>query len=834
MRVAATILAITAISSPLANSLGVVDYDREIKPLLTRQCVQCHGASQQKGGLRLDTAAAAIRGGKQGPAVLPGKAGQSPLVQSILGTNPETDRMPYKRAPLDSQEIARIEEWINSGANYSANEVPSSDRHWAYTAPILPAVPDLKLTAEGLHNPVDAFVVGQLRANQLAPSQEAPRRTLLRRVALDLTGLQPSPEEFLAFENDSMPGAYERVVERLLASPHYGERWGRWWLDAARYADSNGYSIDAPRSMWPYRDWVIRALNSDLSFDQFTLHQLAGDLLQSGSPPEQLDQLIATGFHRNTQVNHEGGVDPEQFRIESVIDRVNTTATVWLGVTLGCAQCHDHKFDPFTMGDYYRFLAYFNSCENDGHGSPVLEASNKVEIGSPDQLRELKEFRRRSEGLNTALQKWIDTDLKPGQPAWESGLTDEARRKLKPEVQASLLVPANSRNEFQQATVFNAFRDSNAEYQKRRRELDAFRRGEPVLPTSLVMRELPAPRETRIFIKGDFTRPGNVVAPGTPEILPKLTDPTGKGTRLELAHWLVSRENPLTARVLINRVWQQYFGKGLVETENDFGTQGASPTHPELLDWLAVTFMDRGWSLKQLHRTIVTSATYRQSSVVRPHSSAVSATTAPSQFKPQRGESVDPLNRLLWRQNRLRLDAEIIRDTALFGSGLLDRSLGGPSVFPPQPTGLDAFTQNKREWKPSSGGARHRRAIYTHLQRTTFHPALLVFDASDGYFTCTRRARSNTPLQALTLLNDPAFTEFAEGLGRRLIQINTSDAERIRIGFHLTVGRDPSSTESQTLTNLLSGERMAGLNTLESWVSVARVLLNLDETITRE
>jgi hypothetical protein len=391
-------------------------------------------------------------------------------------------------------------------------------------------------------------------------------------------------------------------------------------------------------------------------------------------------------------------------------------------------------------------------------------------------------------------------------------------------------VDPGQRNEFQRSTVLNAFRDTDTAYQKRRQELDSFRKKEPSLPTSLVMRELPQPRPTRIFIKGDFTRPGDTVSPSTPANLPVLKSGSTFPSRLDLAKWLVSRDNPLTARVLVNRVWQQYFGKGIVETENDFGTQGAPPTHPELLDWLAVSFMNEGWSLKQLHRQIVTSTTYRQTSRI---SKKDGGPLLPNPTL-DRALELDPLNRLLWRQNRLRLDAEIIRDTQLAISGVLDQTIGGAPVFPPQPAGLDAFTQNKREWKTSTGGARYRRAVYTHIQRTTFHPALSVFDAADGYFTCTRRTRSNTPLQALTLLNDPAFAEFAAVLGRSLQQPIGTDVDRIVRGFVLCIGRSPSTTEIETLHRLLDSERKASQDSQAAWISVARVLLNLDETITRE
>ncbi len=722
--------------------------------------------------------------------------------------------------------------------------------HWAFQKPGLPAIPAGQLDRGAARHPVDAFIQARLQRDGLAPAPQADRITLLRRVSLDLTGLPPSPEEVESFLTDTAPDAYERLVERLLASPHYGERWGRWWLDAARYADSNGYSIDSLRSMWPYRDWVVRALNSDLPFDQFTIWQLAGDLLpQSESPdakPQTSDPIIATGFHRNTQVNHEGGIDTEQFRIESAIDRVNTTATVWLGITLSCAQCHDHKYDPFTQKDYYRFFAFFNQQENDGHGSTALEAENTLDLGTPEELAALAKHREELKAREKDLNDWIEKDLKPRQAAWEVALDDESKKKLKSEVLAAIAAPTKDRNEFQIATAFNAFRDQDPDYRERRKAIDGLRKERPKLPTTLVMKEHSKQRETHVMIKGDFTRLSDKVEPGTPAVfgafrsreasplqvdLPKdavnpptlregigSKQPQGRApTRLDLARWLVSQDNPLTARVIMNRVWQVYFGKGLVETENDFGRMGTPPSHPELLDWLATGFISRGWSLKAMHRLIVTSETYRQSSKSRPELSVT-----------------DSSNKLLARQNRLRLDAELIRDVHLVASGLLDPRLGGPPVFPPQPLGIDAFTQNKREWKPSTGGDRYRRAIYTHVQRTTLHPALAVFDSADTYVACTRRLRSNTPLQALTLLNDQQFVELAQGLAARIQAHGGDNAARIEFAFQSCVARKPAPAEHEILTRLLAEEEKTEENGARAWLSVARVLLNLDETITRE
>lgn len=754
------------------SSAAAGGYVSDVKPLLTRHCVSCHGEDQQKGGLRLDTAAAAGKGGHHGPAVRPGMASESLLIQVLEDRHPEVAAMPYKRPPLSGNEISRFRTWINSGAEAPANEEPGRQVHWAFVAPVRPELPRVR-EERWVRNPVDRFVLARLEQEGVEPSPEADRVTLLRRVHLDLVGLPPTPEEVEAFLSDDRPEAYERVVEGLLASPHYGERWGRWWLDVARYADSNGYSIDAPRTMWPWRDWVLGAFNQDLPFDRFVIEQLAGDLL----PDATVAQRVATGFHRNTQINQEGGIDPEQFRIESVIDRVNTTGAAFLGLTVGCGQCHDHKFDPLTQREYFQLFAFFNNQEE-----PSLS------IPTPAEAAALAAHRARVRDVE------IDLAALDARPAAPEGTETEAA------------------NEGQGETV-------GAERRRLEAALKRLKRSAPRVTSAMVLAERTEPRDNYVFIKGDFTRHGPEVAPDTPVFLPPLKRREGAAggvpSRLDLAQWLVDRGHPLTARVTVNRVWQQYFGRGLVATENDFGTQGTPPTHPELLDWLATTFMDSGWRVKALHRLIVTSATYRQSSHARPDL-----------------KDKDPTNLLLARQNRLRLDAEIVRDVALVASGALEPKVGGPSVFPPQPDGVMTLGQSRREWKASEGPDRFRRGLYTFYWRATPHPALAVFDAPDAFSACTRRLRSNTPLQALTLLNDAAFVELAERLAERVLREAPPDY-RLEQAFRLCLARPPQPAERERLGRLLAEESRDHGETA-AWGTLARVLLNLDETITRE
>ena len=727
-----------------------------VQNLFQTRCFQCHGSEKQRANLRLDSPSGLKAGGDSGPVLEPGKPEASRLLDSILGRNGQK-RMPPKGEPLTPQEVELVRAWITEGAKMpsAATAEVAKASHWSFQPIANPAVPGVSNPA-WVRNPVDAFVLARLDREKIKPSTEADPVTLMRRVALDLTGLPPDPEVARSFLKEHGPTAYERWVDHLLAQPSYGERWARVWLDQARYADSNGYSIDAPRSMWPWRDWVIRSLNADMPFDRFTIEQMAGDLL----PGATTEQKVATGFHRNTQINEEGGVDKEQFRIESVFDRVATTGSVWTGLTIACAQCHNHKFDPVTQREYYRLFAFFNNQDEPSLTLvPAILAKDQPEAKEKDG------------------------------------------KKAKPKVEKPAI-------------------------------------------TTLVLAERSTPRETRLFLGGDFTRPGVVVDAGTPAVLPPLdpSDPARKPNRLDLARWLVSRSNPLTARVQVNRHWGQFFGLPLVETENDFGIQGTPPSHPDLLDWLATRYMEGGWSAKKLHRLIVTSATYRQSSAHRPDL-----------------ETRDPRNKLLARQKRLRLEAEAVRDSALVASGLYAPKLGGPSVFPPQPPGVDQFTQVKRPWVASEGPDRYRRGLYTHFWRAAPYPGLTVFDAPDAGTTCTRRNKSNTPLQALTLLNDQAFGECAHGMAVRVGKEGVADpAARM---FELAMLRQPESRELERLNRFLALEKQRMVENPKAAdellaqggppgkelaaqtgappdkaakVLLARLILNLDEFITRE
>jgi hypothetical protein len=705
-------------------------------------------------------------------------------------------------------------------AEQPAKPAKADKTHWSFVKPVHSAEPPVK-DATWARNPIDRFVLAKLEAEGFRPSPEATRERLIRRVALDLTGLPPTPAEVQTFVADKSPDAYDRLVDRLLASPHYGERWARHWLDVARYADSNGYSQDNPRVIWKYRDWVIDAINRDVPFDQFIVEQFAGDLLPSATR----DQVVATGFHRNTQINEEGGIDPEQFRVEAVVDRVATSGTGVLGLSLGCAQCHNHKYDPISQREYYQFYAFLNNSDE-----PVMEF-----YADPATQTRMAE-------IDAALAK-RDATLDERQAAWEKSLTPAAIDAIPSiHLRGALKTPPAERNDKQKRQLRNTVRDMDAESKALVAERDKLK-GKGVTTTTLVMRERTNdPRETHLHIKGDFTRPGDLVSPGTPAVLPPLKPRGSTADRLDLARWMVDKDNPLTARVAVNRMWQQYFGHGIVDTENDFGTQGAPPSHPELLDWLATEFMSRGWSQKAIHRLIVTSATYRQSSNVRPELL-----------------TSDPYNKLLARQTRLRLDSEIVRDVSLAASGLLSEKVGGPSVFPPQPDGVTNVGQVPKTWKVSTGEDRYRRGMYTFFFRATPHPLLGAFDSPDGTLACTRRTRSNTPLQALNLLNDEAFVEFAQALASRTwreTQVGKhDDASRIDHAFELCVARKPAADERQVLLKVLESQRESfatdkeGRNALApkdklpagvapkefaAWTMVCRVLLNLDETITRE
>ena len=743
-----------------------ISFNRDVRPILSENCFACHGfdPKHRQADLRLDTFDGATENHDGVRGIIPGDPSQSAAWQRIISTDPDEVMPPPKshKPPLSPAQRSILKTWIEQGAKY--------ERHWSFEPP-----------KPSPGSSVDSFIQNRLAQENLSPSPAASPATLIRRVSLDLTGLPPTPEEVAAFLADPSDQAYSKLVDRLLQSPHYGERWGRWWLDQARYADSNGYSIDAPRQIWKYRDWVIDAINADMPFDTFTIHQLAGDLVPDAGIPGK----VATGFHRNTPINQEGGIDVEQFRVDSVFDRVATTGAVWLGLTIGCAQCHDHKFDPISQRDYYRLFAFMNNQEE-----PKLTVLAPT-VNADELVRERAD-----------VSKSIDARIAenaPGLDAWEDALDDAARKPLAADVTKALAVPRENRTPLQRRTLYGAGPGAgDTVFQSalgRFREVEAALAGET---STLVLKELATPRTTTVFIQGDFTRPAEEVTPGTPGVLHPLAVSDRRPDRLDLARWLVDPANPLTARVIVNRVWQQYFGRGLVETDNDFGLQGANPTHPELLDWLATEFVRSGWSMKALHRTIVTSHTYRQGSARRPGL-----------------DEADPDNLLLGRQRRLRLDAEIVRDAALAASGLLSRRLGGPPVFPPIPAGVMSQGQVKREWTESKGEDRHRRGLYTFVYRATPPPALNVFDAPDGVSSCTRRIRSNTPLQALTLLNDSAMVECAAALGGIIAR------DGLAAAFRRCTARDPESDE------------LAVLGSLDG-LAAARVLLNLDETITRE
>ncbi len=762
------VLTVAVVLPQRGLSADEVDFQRDVQPLLAARCFACHGPEEQESGLRLDRTDARMQGGNSGPAVVRGNSAESLIVRAMkAGPDGEVPQMPPEGPRLEADQIAIVERWIDAGAkappDATALESRRTSDHWSFQ-PLARVSPPQVGNPAWVRNPIDAFVLARLEAAGLGPSPPADGVTLIRRVTLDLVGLPPSIQEVDAFLADKDAGAYERVIDRLLSSPHYGERWGRHWLDLAHYADSNGYTIDGARSIWKYRDWVIDALNRDLSFDQFAIEQIAGDLL----PDATRDQQIATGFYRNTLVNEEGGTDKEQFRVEAVVDRLETTGAAFLGLTLGCARCHDHKFDPITQRDFYRLFAVFNGADE-----PTLQVPTEQQAKELPAL--MAEIRQAEERLAV-----VDANAGTRQAEWESAvaaMSPEAKAQLMlpAEVLAALAVAAGERSEAHREVIRREYQKIDPERVPLAERIAELKQQQSQvnrqITTTLVMQERKEPRETFIHVRGDFLSPGAAVEPGVPEVLPPLAVRGPHADRLDFARWIAGPDNPLTARVVVNRVWQRYFGRGLVATENDFGLQGERPSHPELLDWLAARFIADGWSLKSLHRLIVSSNTYRQASRMRAELSAA-----------------DPYNHLLGRQQRMRLEAETIRDSALVASGRFNPEIGGPGVYPPQPEGIYKFTQQVKFWGESSGGDRHRRGMYTYLWRSSPYPFLKTFDVPDAVVACTRRPRSNTPLQSLTLANDRAFFEFAQGLATRLLaQPAADDQERVRRAFRLTL-----------------------------------------------
>ncbi len=1005
-------------SSPSADR--DVDFARDIRPILEASCNQCHGVDQSMNGLRLDTREAALKGGQSGPAILPGDGSASLLYRKILGDAPGSPMPLTGKLAADQMEMIRA--WLDQGAPWTGAIEGTGDtpkKHWAYVKPVRPPLPQVKNSA-WVQNSIDRFVLERLEREGLDPSPEASRETLVRRLTLDLIGLPPTPDEVDAFVEDRRPLAYERLVDRLLSSPRYGERWARPWLDLARYADTNGYIHDRRRNMWLYRDWVIKAINSDMPFDQFTIEQVAGDLLTDATP----EQKIATGFHRNTMINTEGGTDPEEYRVAAILDRVETTGTVWLGSTIACAQCHDHKYDPITQEEYFRIFAFFNSTmEENNPKTKIRPHSASITLPPADYLstyrsdieREIVDLKaalkRSTPELEAAQKEWeaktaadlvswsfldpatyfslggaeltrredgslLASGPKPGRETyvvvaetevegitavrletltdpslphggssrdsegdflltgfevraepmtapgssspvvfsgaaaeidpitfgirraldgdpitgWSNSGTSHKNRverqaifmpespwgfpggtrftirlrhegekpgktigrfrfsvtrdqdparnvKLPTRAERVLAVPVNQRTEIQRRVLneyYRGFAPILAPQKQRLSELLAFWK-QLTTPNSLVMKELDKPRTSHVFVKGGFLNPGKEVQPGVPSVLHPLPENETPPNRLTLARWLVSPENPLVGRVTMNRLWADHFGRPLVKTPENLGTQGERPTHPVLLDWLATEFVEQKWSMKAMHRLMVTSATYRQDS--------------------RMGDSLrekDLTNELYARGPRFRMDAEMIRDSALSAAGLLSLRPYGPSVFPPQPAGLWDNLYVADTWITGRGDDRYRRGLYTFLKRIRPYPFYANFDAPSRETTCVARSRSNTPLQALNLMNDRTFMEAARGLaGRMVSETSPAVADRIAHGFRLCLGRRPSQEELRELTALYQDQlknlpgsgsdaarsrpssRGPDSKDFMAWTSVAQVLLNLDETISR-
>ena len=997
-----------------------IDFVRNIQPILRASCYSCHGKDAQEGGLRLDNRARAFAGGDNGKAFVAGNVQAGLLLTLIKAADEDLGRMPPEGegTPLTEEQIGLIQKWIAQGAEWpDTADIAITSDHWAFQ-PLTKSEPPKVKAEDWIKNPIDQFVLARLESEGITPSGLASRSTLIRRVYLDLLGLLPTAAEVEEFLNDQRIDAYQHMVNRALKSPHYGERWGRHWLDLARYADSDGYEKDRSRPhAWRYRDWVINSLNADLPFDQFTVAQIAGDML----PEASVAQRVASGFHRNTLHNTEGGTDREEDRVKKTVDRTNTFSAIWLGLTVGCAQCHSHKYDPISHREYYQLYSFFNSMNEQDVVAPTVSetAAYDAQLAAYNVDHErLIAIRKKyeAEQLPAALEKWINVDanliyewrplattslsgrykstfkkLEDGSVLVEgenirseiytitsivdslSGvrlevLPDESLPKkgpgraengnfvltnvqilarqagtenefvpvkisraiadfsqtnwevakaineiaedgwaISPEIgKAHVAVfqldqvlsyeggvefklvldqkyetggthnlgrfrltysdfngvlslegtPGNVleaiatevRNEDQKKVLLDYFKSVDKPFKQLVREEKEHESKAPVMPGTKAQSvvELGTPRQANIHLRGNFLTKGEAVVTDGLDVLPEVTAGGDKLTRLDLAKWTVAEENPLTARVTINRVWQRYFGRGIVATSDDFGTQGAKPTHPGLLDWLAIEFRANNWSLKELHRLILNSAVYQQRSAHRAELA-----------------EVDPDNELLARQYRSRVEAEIIRDLALDASGLMAEKIGGPSVRPPQPAEYSALTYaNSAKWQTSEGENRYRRGLYTFFQRTSPYPMLMTFDAPDSNVCIARRPRSNTPLQALTLWNDVVFTECAQHLGRRVVQevASTGKAEqdiskRVYHAFLTCLSRRPTRPEMATVTAFYRSqlERMsqdeqaarsilgeapmpeaAGLAETASWVAVARALLNTDEFITKE
>lgn len=768
-----------------------MQFNRDIRPILADNCFQCHGPdkNQRKADLRFDREedAFADLGGER--ALVPGSLEKSMLYQRIISDKKFRKMPPAKTGKkLTKEQIEIISRWIQQGAKWQ--------KHWSLITPTRPAIPTVEPTV-AIENPIDAFLYSRMKDAGVNFAPAADRRTLIRRLYFDLTGLPPSPEEVIAFEKDDSPHAWEHLVDRLLDSPHFGERMAAYWLDVVRFADTNGIHGDNHREIAPYRDYVIDAFNSNMPFDQFTTEQLAGDLLPNPTP----EQKIASGFNRLLMTTREGGAQAKEYLAKYAADRVRNTGSIFLGMTLGCAECHDHKFDPFTQKDFYSFAAFFADVKE----TPVGRQPT-AKLYTPEQEQQIQTLDKQISPLQAQVNK-LTAELKKAPKEKKAELTAElkkAQQQLKP-------------------------------LQNRKNQIAKTAR-ETLITTRM------NPRTMRVLPRGNWLDDsGAVVLPSTPSELPKLTGVKGRASRMDLARWLTDEKNPMFSRVFVNRLWKITFGQGIVKTLDDFGSQGSWPTHPALLDWLAVEFREGGWDVKGILKLMVTSRAYRQSSKVSPEL-----------------REKDPFNRLFARQSRYRLEAEMVRDNALAVSGLLSRQIGGRSVKPYQPAGYWVHLNfPRRTWKKDSGEDLYRRGVYTYWCRTFLHPSLLAFDAPSREECTVERPRSNTPQQALVLLNDPTYVEAARVLAARLMQKGEmSFAERLRQSYREVLQRDPKAEEERILQGLYerhlqqyqkdpkAAEELLSVGdsptptdldagSLAAWTSVTRVLLNLHETITR-
>lgn len=796
----AILLTASAFSSSCAAE--PVDFRRDIALVLEKHCLSCHNNRDRRGGLSLQSANALRQGGESGDVVFAGEPDSSYLLDLVTPEGNEAE-MPKGEPPLTPDEVAAIRRWIEEGAHWPAELELTPPALWSLAQIQRPAVPEVDSTPDfPVRNPIDAFVAAKRMSVNLQPAPQADRRTLLRRLYLDLIGLLPEPAAVEAFVRDERPEAYDRLVSELLASPHFGERWGRHWLDLARYADSDGYLGDNIRPhAWVYREWVIDAVNADMPFDRFSIEQLAGDLLDKPT----LDQKIATGFHRNTLRNTEAGVDLELYRTKEIVDRVSTTGMVWLGLTLGCAECHDHKHDPVSQKEFYQLYAFFNNADEVG-----VTATRQWEFDEYEQA--MKDWQPAFDQLAAKLKEFEKEDL-----------SDKQREKI-----AKQLDESNTKPNLK--SIEDCYRTDAPGWTQLKQSLQKQLESRPPRPATkapVFAEKTKDRRETYVHIRGVYNRPGDKVEPGTPAVLPALAVRGDAPDRLDLARWLFRDDNPLTARVAVNRVWQHLFGQGLVATSNDFGTKGSPPTHPELLDLLATEYRRLGWSRKALIRLIVSSSTYRMASAVN---------SVPDQ--------ADANNQWLWRQNSYRVSAETVRDVHLAASGLLDRTIGRKGIFPPLPAFVTEVGRSVK-WPVSEGGDRYRRGMYILFKRTVPYPMLMTFDAPDAALSCSRRERSNTPLQALTLLNDPVFFECAQTLGQQMAAKHKGNPEAaIREMFLRCLSRPPAERELQYLESAFrdlqqlsqqSEETQSPADTdLAAMTAVARIILNLDEFITRD